>query len=120
MDPLAHTKVVIIVFAMPGCPACESYLPRLYKQIEGFQKLGAPVYVYEENGQQVPQGQIPIMVIDSTSKQQNVQDFANRWEVVNLPTTILLPKYGFPARYEGSLSDKDIYNLLNAAIATNR
>jgi thiol-disulfide isomerase/thioredoxin len=116
---LDQTKVVIVVFAMPSCPACHDYLPRLYKQVEGFQKLGAPLFVYEE-GTLIPPKSIPVMVYDVTAQNDSVQAFANQWKVENLPTTILLPKVGFPARYEGALSNDDIYNLLNAAVATNR
>ena len=119
MDPLAQTKVVIIVFAMHGCPACEDYLPRLYRQLEGFQKLNQPFVLYQD-GLAIQPGQIPVMVCDSNSRDPSVVDLADRHQIHALPSTILLPRYGFPAKYEGGLTDVQIYSLLNAAIATNR
>jgi len=118
-DPLAGINVAIVIFAMPGCPACHEYLPRVYKQIEGYQQLGIPFVVYQE-GMALSPGQIPVFVYDSTSKDPDVQAMADKHQIRNLPTTLLLPKVGFPARYEGSLPPGDIYNLLNAAMATNR
>ena len=117
MDPLANTKVVIIVFAMHGCPACEDYLPRLYGQIEGYQKMGHPFVIYQGAG--LAKGQIPIMVYDSTSQEKSLQDFANLHKIENLPTTLLLPKVGHSTRYEGALSNQQIYTFLNNAIALN-
>jgi|SRR5882672_8862974 len=117
MDPLDNTKVVIIVFAMHGCPACQDFLPRFYNQIEGYQKMGHPFVVYQ--GEALAKGQIPVMVYDSTSQEKSLQDFANLHHVENLPTTLLLPKVGHSMRFEGALSNEQIYTLLNNAIAHN-
>ncbi len=119
VDPLDHTNIVIVVFAMPGCPACSDYLPRLHRQLDGYVKLGHPFIVHDGQSP-IPSRAIPVLIYDATAKDQSVQDFANKHSIVNLPTTILLPKIGWPAKYEGSLTDGQIYNLLNAAIATNR
>lgn len=116
---LDQTNVLILVFAMPGCPACHDYLPRLTKQIQGFQKLGHPFVIYE-NGVVLLPGSIPVVVLDSTTKDPEVQALCNQHEISNLPTTVLLPKVGYPAKYEGSLNDQQVYALLNAALATNR
>jgi hypothetical protein len=117
MDPLANTKVVIVVFAMHGCPACQDYLPRLYRQVEGYQKMGHPLVIYQ--GETLAKGQIPVMVYDSTSQAPDLQNFANLHKIENLPTTLLLPKIGGSERREGALTDQEIYTLLNTAIAIN-
>lgn len=115
---IEKANVAILVFAMPGCPACHEYLPRLYRQIEGFQKLGHPILVYE--GQAVERGTIPVVVIDSTSQEPSVQSLCDKHKIHALPTTVLLPKYGMPMRWEGALPDQDVYNLLNGALGANR
>lgn len=114
-----NANIVIVVFAMPGCPACEDYIPRLYQQIGGFQKLGHPFVIYEL-GKSLKPGQIPILVYDASARDPGVQAFADQHGVSGLPTTLLLPKVGFPAKYEGGLGNDQIYALLNAAIATNK
>jgi hypothetical protein len=115
---LANTNVLILVFAMPGCPACHDYLPRLTKQVQGFQKLGHPFVIYQNGVALMPQA-IPIVVLDSTTKDPEVQALCEQHGIMNLPTTVLLPRIGYPAKYEGSLDDQQVYALLNAALATN-
>lgn len=116
---LSHTNILILVFAMPGCPACHEFLPKLQKQIVGYQKLGHPFVLWEGSGSLKP-GQIPVVILDSTTKDAEVQALADKHQITGLPTTVLLPKVGFPAKYEGALNDGQIYDLLNIAIATNR
>ena len=118
-NPLDKIKVAIVVFAMPGCPACHEYLPRLYKQIEGYQQLKIPFVIYQP-GETLKPGDMPVFVYDTTSQDPTVQELANRHEIKNLPTTLILPQIGYPAKYEGALPPGDIYNLLNAAMAANR
>lgn len=116
---LTHTNVLILVFAMPGCPACHEYLPKLNKQIVGYQKLGHPFVMWELGGRLKP-GDIPVVILDSTTPDAEVQALADQHGITGLPTTLLLPKLGYPAKFEGALDDDKIYNLLNAAIATNQ
>ena len=116
---IEQANVTILVFAMPGCPACHEYLPKLYGQVEGYQKLGHPFVVYDE-GVIVSRGQIPVVIVDSTSTDASVVDLCNKYKIVNLPTTLLMPRHGFPVRFEGDLSPQDIYQLLNASIQTNQ
>lgn len=119
MTDLANTNILIMVFAMPGCPACHEYLPKLERQVEGFKKLGHPFIVYQ-NGMALPPRSIPVVIIDSTTKDGEVQALLDQHGIANLPTTILIPRTGYPAKYEGALDDNQIYQLLNAAVATNR
>ena len=115
---LENTNVVIVVFAMPGCPACEDYLPRLHKQIDGYRKLGYPFIVHDGESE-LPVAAIPILIYDATSQDQSVQSFADRHKITGLPTTIVLPRYGVVTKYEGTLTNEQIYGILNMAIATN-
>ena len=107
------------MFGMHGCPACEDYLPRFFRQLEGFIALGQPFVIYEPGGA-IATGQIPVIVCDAASQDPSVVQLADQHHVSGLPTTLLIPRMGFPAKYEGALSDVQIYNLLNAAVATNR
>jgi hypothetical protein len=116
-DVPSHTNVVIVVFAMHGCPACHDYLPRLHKERERFEAAGFSFPIYEP-GIAIAPGAVPVLIYDSAAKDDGVQAFADRFEVTALPTTILLPRIGFPAKYEGALPDDEIYNLFNAALAT--
>lgn len=116
---LSQTNILILVFAMPGCSACHEYLPKLQKQIVGYQKLGHPFVLWEIGGTLKP-GQIPVVILDSTTQDAEVQALADKHQITGLPTTVLLPKVGYPAKFEGALSDGQIYELLNTAVATNR
>lgn len=116
---VARSRIVILVFAMPGCPACHEYLPRLQMQVKGFQKLGQPLVYYEPH-MVTADGDVPIVIVDSTSPDPSVQRVADQYQVHALPTTILMPKVGHPAKFEGALDDQQIYELLNVALASNR
>lgn len=116
---VARSRIVILVFAMPSCPACHEFLPRLQRQVQGFQKLGHP-FVYYEPHMTTADGDIPVVVVDSTSEDPSVQAVANQYQIHALPTTVLLPKVGHAARFEGALSDEQTYELLNAALDANR
>ena len=59
------------------------------------------------------------MILDSTTRDPEVQALADQHAISGLPTTVLLPRVGYPAKYEGTLDDNQIYQLLNAEIATN-
>jgi hypothetical protein len=115
---LENTNIVIVVFAMPGCPACDDYLPRLHKQIAHYAKLGYPFIVHDGESD-LAAGSIPILIYDATAKDESVQSFADRHKITGLPTTILLPRYGVTTKYEGTLTNEQIYGILNTALATN-
>lgn len=104
---------------MPGCPACEDHLPRLLRQIEGYQRFGHPFVIYEL-GYQLQPGEIPVFIYDATSKDPSVQAFADQHKVSGVPCTLVLPKYGYGTKHEGSMSDRQIYDLLNGIVARNR
>lgn len=108
-----------MVFAMPGCPACHEYLPRLYRQVTGFQKLGVPFVYYESGGKPVRSGQIPIIIVDSTSTDPSVIALCEQHQIHALPTTVIMPRWGGPMRYEGALPDGELYEMLNTTVAAN-
>jgi len=119
MADLHHINVVLIVFAMPGCPACEDYLPRFRRQVVAFQRYHHP-FVFHTEGAPVASGTIPICVFDSASTDPGVQALADQHHVSALPTTVLATRYYGNERLEGALSDREIYDLLVRATQVPR
>jgi len=118
VSDVSQAKVLIVVFAMPQCPACHEYLPRFWKQVEGFQRLGYPFVPYAPSTN-INRGDIPILVYDVTSKDPSVQQFADRFEVSSVPATVFLPKMGGFHKLVGAQDDETIYRLLLAATTVN-
>lgn len=116
---LSNTKSLIIVFAMEGCPACHSYLPRLTKMIEGFKAHGAPIVIHDGR-KKVRPGQILVVVYDGGSQDPGIVQLADAYKIEALPTTILLTHNAAPVKLEGELPDEDIYELLASATIANR
>jgi len=119
MSDLSQTQVVLIIFAMPGCPACEDYMPRFERQVVGFQRFGAP-FVYHRARRAIPRGAIPIAIYDATSDDQELQALADQYGVTGMPTTMLVTRYQGMQKHEGTLDDDEIYRLLMAAAQANR
>jgi hypothetical protein len=111
-------SVVIIVFAMPGCPACHDYLPRLRRRINAIQGQGYPIYEYRP-GRTAKRGELPVLIVDSTSTDPSVVDLADKYQISALPTTIILPRYGFSSRWEGSLPDDEMQRMIESAALVN-
>lgn len=108
--------VVIIVFGMHDCPACQQFLPRLYDHIEKQRLLGQP-FVVHQMGAHIEKGTIPILVYDVASEDPGVQRLADKHQVSALPSTIVLPKYGAATKWEGNLDDASIYQMFGTALA---
>jgi hypothetical protein len=115
---LEHTRALIVVFAMPGCPACEEYVPRLERQVTGFKNLGHPILFHDAGGEIAPRT-IPILVYDTTSKDAELVALCDIHKITNLPTTLLMTRQGV-SRIEGGLNDQQIYEMLSAAVSANR
>lgn len=115
---LNHVRSMLVVFAMPGCHACHDYLPRFERQVANFKKHGVPMAYYKP-GQRIEPGIIPVMLIDATSIDGSVQEFANTHNVENMPTTLLLTNNARPVKLEGAIDDQAIYQLLVAAVNAN-
>ena len=115
MIDLSPCRAVMLVFASPDCPACLDYKPRLETEVERWQKNGAPV-VFAEDEMVLDPGSIAIVLVDVTSADLGVQQFADQYKITGLPTTILLVRGNtMPIRHEGAVDDKAIYEMLIAA-----
>lgn len=115
---LAHVKSLVVVFVMPGCPACEDYKPRFEAQVEQWMAHGQPLYWYKSGA--VPPRAIPVLVLNATSDDPSVVGFADQYDIKALPTTLLLTQNAKPVKIEGALDDQQIYELLASAAYANR
>ena len=120
---LSQTKALLLVFAMPGCPACHDFLPRLKRQIHGFKAYHVPFVIYEDAAvvpERIPQGEIPVFIYDATSPDPTLQELANKHNITGMPTTLFMSRVMRPTKIEGSVDDNEIYQMLVAATAANR
>ena len=118
MIDLAQTNVVVIVFGMEGCGACEHYIPRLINEANQLAAQGFP-FVVEPAAPLVP-GQIPIMLYDAASDDKGVIELADRYKVHATPTTIVMMRGPGSFKCEGSLANNQIQWLLMMASEANR
>jgi hypothetical protein len=119
MSDLSRVNAVLIVFAMPGCGACEDYLPRFQRQLEGFQRLGHR-FVYHSTGKPIAPKTIPVLIYDATSTDQGIQALADQYGVSGMPTTVLITRGRGSSKHEGSLDDGEIYDVLVEAATAGR
>lgn len=115
---LANTKVLLVIFAMPGCGACDEYLPRFLEVVSKFRTYGLPFTVWNE-GDVIQEGQIPILVLDAASKDETIQDFADKLKISATPTTALMTRSS-THKIEGSIGDDQIDSVLRSASDYNR
>lgn len=115
---LRHTRALLVVFVMPGCGACEEYLPRLLKLINQHQMAGAPFHVWQP-GDPLRPGMIPVLIYDAASEDPELQAFADRLKITATPTTALMTRTN-TARVEGAIDDAQAHRLLMAAAQANR
>lgn len=115
---LDHVKSLVLVFAMPGCGACEDYIPRLTRLVKGFQAYKVPFVLYTAG--EIPRGAIPVLIYNAAETDPGVQALADQYKIEGLPTTILLTRTTHPARLEGAISDEQIHEVLTAAAIANR
>jgi len=118
MTDLRPAKAVLIVFAMPGCPACDDYLPRFKRQVAAFQQYGHR-FAFRAAGQPVERGTIPIFVYDASSPDPGLQQLADQYGVSGVPATILLTRYHGTKQLDGSVPDSEIYDTLLHAAQVN-
>jgi thiol-disulfide isomerase/thioredoxin len=109
MDLTPH-KVVVIVFAMPECGACEAYIPRLAARAG---KHAGAFQVYPSTRPRA--AAIPILVYDVASPDRDVQALADRYAVSATPTTLVLRRGPGSFKVEGGLDDAQIDHLLHIA-----
>jgi thiol-disulfide isomerase/thioredoxin len=115
---LRHTRALIVVFVMPGCGACEEFLPRLLKLVAQHQAAGTPFRVWQP-GQPLHPGEIPVLIYDAASEDAELQAFADRLKITATPTTALMTRTN-TARVEGAIDDAQASRLLLAAAQANR
>lgn len=111
---VAQCRAVIVVFAMPGCPACEDYKPRLEREIERWRAHGAP-FVIADQARTFAATEIPIVLLDAQSADPAIQTLADQHAIEGLPTTLLFRRYAPPMKLEGALDDAQICGLLRDA-----
>lgn len=114
MINLDAQKVVVIVFAMHECPACDHYLPRFLAEVEALKQHGYPFVVYEPDAV-LPPGSIPVIVYDAASENVDIQKLADRYKVEATPTTIVVPRGPGGFKCEGSLANNQIQWVLMMA-----
>jgi thiol-disulfide isomerase/thioredoxin len=100
---LSQTSVVVVVFAMHGCPPCDEYLPRLMAAVG---KAGAPFVVWSP-GQTLSRGQIPVLLYDAASEDPQLSAFADKLAVTSTPSTYVMTRSG-TTKIEGSIDDATI------------
>ncbi len=122
MIDLDAQQVVVIVFAMHDCPACEHYLPRFTHEAAQLSaqlsERGCSFVVNPET--QPPQGVIPVFVFDAASDDAAVQKLADRFGVTATPTTIVAVRGPGSFKIEGSLANNQIQWVLVMASEASR
>jgi hypothetical protein len=96
---MTQQRVIVVVFAMPDCPACEDYVPRFLKRAAPYQQ----------------QGGVPVFIYNAASEDPNLQAFADRFSISATPTTLVLPRGPGHIKVEGSIDDAMIETLLRRA-----
>lgn len=118
MISLEGVKVIVFVFGMEGCPACEHYVPRMQHEASQLAAQGFP-FVVDPHGPIAP-GSIPILFYDAASEDKTVQALADRYNVRATPTTIVATRGPGSIKCEGSLANNQIQWLLMMATEANR
>lgn len=107
---LDDQQVVVLVFAMHECPACEHYLPRFVAEANALnQRLAAQgvEFVINPEAQPAPHV-IPVLVFDAAAPDPEVQKIADRFGVTATPTTIVATRGPGSFKLEGSLANNQI------------
>ncbi len=111
---LESQNVVVYVFAMHECPACEHFLPRFIAEAEALNATLAPqgISFVVNPMTQPPPRSIPILVFDAAAQDDAVQKLADRYSVTATPTTIVATRGPGSFKCEGSLANNQIQWLL--------
>jgi thiol-disulfide isomerase/thioredoxin len=115
---LRDVNALLLVFAMPGCGACDEYLPRFEKLVKVYRAQGAPFQPWQP-GQQIARGTIPVLVYDAAADNTELQAFCDRLGITATPTTALMTRKN-TAKIEGAIDNEQIERLLQAAMNANR
>lgn len=90
-----NSRVVVVVFTIEGCEACEEYKPRFRRIASSYQK------------------RVPIFMMNANDPQN--ADLANRLNVAAVPATFVMRKPFGLIRVEGAIPDSQIAWLLGVA-----
>lgn len=112
---VSRCSAVIVVFAMDGCGACEDYKPRLEREIARWQASGAPLVFCETANATFVAPQVPVILLDAQSSDEQIQGWADQFDVEGLPTTVLFRRNAQPLKIEGAIDNAKIYDLLAQA-----
>ena len=110
MIKLDEQNVVVLVFAMDGCPACHHYVPRVIAEanaLNGVLAQQGRSFVVNPETQPEP-GQIPILLFDAAADNAEVQAIADRFNVQATPTTVVATRGPGSMKLEGSLANNQI------------
>ena len=116
MSELTNARVVVVVFAMKGCGACEEYAPRFERYVDHFRTNGVP-FVW--NTMKPAPGQIPVLLLDAASPDESIQAFADKLKISATPTTCVMTKFN-TTKVEGALPNDEIHRILDHAMTMNR
>jgi thiol-disulfide isomerase/thioredoxin len=92
---LRNSPIVVVLFTLEGCPACEEYKPRFAKIAKTYQ------------------GHVPVVFADANDPK--FQDLAERLNVEAVPATFMLRRPRGMIRMVGSVSDQQVHWLLGTA-----
>jgi thioredoxin-like negative regulator of GroEL len=115
---LTPCNVVVFVFGMPECPACENYIPRFVAAVAARQAKREPFIVCED-GDAEPQlqpGLVPVVFLDVATDDKTIQDLADRLHVSGTPATVVMTRGAGSARFEGALPGGNIEQILDMAL----
>lgn len=116
MNDLSKVNVLIAVFAMPDCHACESFTPKIAAAAHA---AGRPFQVHDERTP-IRKGAVPVVFYDVSQPDPEISAFADRYKVEATPTTLVLTRSGGVFKVEGALTDEQIAHLLQIAREANR
>ena len=100
---LRKQRVLVALFVMEGCGACDEFKPR-------FDKISAP---YAAAG-------IPIVVYDAQSEAPDLVAFMDRYGVTATPTMLILKRGPGSIRVDGSVDDAQIRQAFEIAHRVHR
>ena len=115
MIDLGNTRVLLVVFAMPGCGACDEYIPKFLRKVKAH---GAPFRVMDADAQAAP-GEIPVMLYDAASENKELQEFADSLGITATPTTCLMTRRAGTVKIEGAVPPAEVDQLLQDALSAN-
>lgn len=95
MKDFTQSRVIVILFVIQGCEACDDFKPRFHQIAQRYRQY------------------IPIMMMDANDPR--CADLAGRLNVGNVPATFVLRRPTGAIRVEGAIPNSQIAWLLDIA-----